>query len=255
MTASEKFCLKWKEFQNNLSLSLKDLENDEDFSDVTLACDDDITINAHTVILSASSSVFHALLRKHKHPNPLLYMRGISSKQLAYIVDYVYQGEVNVMQEDLDDFLNIAKDLKIKGLSESQTENKSVLHQERDVSEDLKDEFNLEEMAHSQWVDPLEHFNDFEEDYHENQQGTGLFIESKMVVDESINLEARINERIERKNDYFRCTICGKQSRIKQVLRQHIETHLGISHPCSTCGKFYKTTNSLRKHISTSHRL
>ena len=126
MTTTEKFCLKWKEFQNNIALSLKDLVNGEDFSDVTLACDDEKTIDANKVILSASSKVFHNLLRKYKHPNPLLYMRGISSKQFAYIVDYVYQGEVNVFQKDLDDFLDIAKDLKIKGLTESQTEKKSV---------------------------------------------------------------------------------------------------------------------------------
>ena len=259
ITASEQFCLKWKEFQNSISLSLKDLENYEDFSDVTLACDDEKTIDANKVILSASSSVFHALLRKYKHPNPLLYMRGISSKQLAYIVDYVYQGSVDVMQEDLDEFLNIAKDLKIKGLTERQPEQESVLHQEQDVLEDLQDELHLEERADSQWVDPVDdclvNSNDFEEDFHENQIRTESIVESKMVDDASINLEARIDEKIERKNGNLRCTVCGKISQNKHVLRNHIETHLGISHPCSSCGKYYKTTNSLRKHISTSRRL
>ena len=53
MSASEKFCLKWNDFETNISLSFRELREEKDFFDVTLACDDDNQIHAHKVILSA----------------------------------------------------------------------------------------------------------------------------------------------------------------------------------------------------------
>ena len=53
MSASEKFCLKWNDFETNISLAFRELREEKDFFDVTLACDDDNQIQAHKVILSA----------------------------------------------------------------------------------------------------------------------------------------------------------------------------------------------------------
>ena len=56
---SEKFCLKWNDFEKNISHAFRGLRDDKDFFDVTLACDDE-QIRAHKVILSAfhSSEIF-----------------------------------------------------------------------------------------------------------------------------------------------------------------------------------------------------
>ena len=48
----QKFCLHWNEFESNISIAFRELRDDKDFFDVTLACDDD-QIQAHKVILSA----------------------------------------------------------------------------------------------------------------------------------------------------------------------------------------------------------
>merc|ERR1712055_127546 len=68
------------------------------------------------VILAASSPFFKTLLAKHKHPHPLIFMRGVNSENLVAIVDFLYRGEVNILQDNLDPFLLIAGDLKLKGL-------------------------------------------------------------------------------------------------------------------------------------------
>ena len=39
--ANDKFCLKWNDFETNISDAFKELREDKDFFDVTLACDDD----------------------------------------------------------------------------------------------------------------------------------------------------------------------------------------------------------------------
>ena len=54
---NEKFCLRWNDFENNISVAFRELREDKDFFDVTLACDDE-QIQAHKVILSACSPFF-----------------------------------------------------------------------------------------------------------------------------------------------------------------------------------------------------
>ena len=115
MTA-EKFCLAWNDFQSNISAAFCELRNDKDFFDVTLACDDE-QIQAHKVILSACSPFFRSVLRRNPHAHPLLYLKGVSHSDMLALLDFMYQGEVTVSQEELGSFLAVAEDLKVKGLS------------------------------------------------------------------------------------------------------------------------------------------
>ena len=114
---SEKLCLRWNEFQDNANTVFGSLRNDLSFSDVTLACEDDGQVEAHKVILAASSPFFQHLLQKNKHPHPLIYMRGLRSEDLKAIVDFLYHGEANVFQENLDSFLALAEELRLRGLT------------------------------------------------------------------------------------------------------------------------------------------
>ena len=115
-TMSEKLCLQWNDFKENITASFGSLRYDEDFADVTLACEDGKQLEAHKVILAISSPVFREIFTRHKHVHPLLYMRGMKSDVLSAVLDFLYCGETNVNQEDLDYFLAIAEELQLKGL-------------------------------------------------------------------------------------------------------------------------------------------
>ena len=106
---SERFCLNWNDFQDNVKSAFGNLRDDQDFTDVTLACEDGHTIEAHKVILVASSPFLQKLLKLNKHPHPLIYMRGMKSEDLSAIIDFLYYGSANVYQENLDSFLSIAE--------------------------------------------------------------------------------------------------------------------------------------------------
>ena len=93
--ANEKFCLKWNDFEQNISGAFRELKDDADFFDVTLACDSDGQISAHKVILSACSPFFRQVLRKQKHQHPLLYLRGVSFSDLESVLAFMYNGEVS----------------------------------------------------------------------------------------------------------------------------------------------------------------
>jgi len=115
--SAEKFCLRWNDFENNISCAFKELRDDKDFFDVTLACGDE-EIQAHKVILSACSPFFKTILRRHPHQHPLLYLHGVSCTDLQSVLNFMYHGEVNVAQEELNTFLAVAENLKVKGLTQ-----------------------------------------------------------------------------------------------------------------------------------------
>ena len=73
---SEKLCLQWNDFKENAISAFGSLKDDQDFSDVTLVCEDGQQVEAHKVILAASSPFFQNLLKRHKHPHPLWGMSG-----------------------------------------------------------------------------------------------------------------------------------------------------------------------------------
>jgi len=118
MTNSEKFCLRWNDFETNISAAFRELRDDKDFFDVTLACDDS-QLQAHKVILSACSPFFRNILRKNPHQHPLLYLKGVKFKELVSVLNFMYMGEVNVAQDELNSFLSVAEELNVKGLTQN----------------------------------------------------------------------------------------------------------------------------------------
>ena len=101
LTEGEKFCLRWNECEANLSSSVRDLRDNNELFDLTLACDDDHHIQVHRLVLSASSSFFRNLLRRLPQHNPLVYLKGIRQTDLQAVLSFVYNGEVNIAQQDL----------------------------------------------------------------------------------------------------------------------------------------------------------
>jgi hypothetical protein len=113
------FCIRQSDFESNLSCAIREFREESCFFDVTLMCDDR-PMQAHKVILAANSELFKAMLRTQTgNPNPLIYLRGVRTTDLESLLNFMYLGEVNVAQDDLDSFLAVAVDLQIKGLAQN----------------------------------------------------------------------------------------------------------------------------------------
>ena len=127
---TDKFCLRWNDFEANISLAFKELQKEEDFFDVTIACEDHEQIKAHKVILASCSLFFKNILKRNHHQHPLLYLKGVKTRDLEGILNFIYQGEVNVAQDHLNGFLAVAEELQIKGLTQQNTHNQNEEHLE-----------------------------------------------------------------------------------------------------------------------------
>ena len=113
---SEKFCLKWNDFESNISSAFRELRNDGELFDVTLATADEEHLPAHKVILAGCSGFFRNIFKRSgSHQSLLFYLKGVSSREMTSILTFMYNGEVSVAQGDLNNFLQVAEDLRVKG--------------------------------------------------------------------------------------------------------------------------------------------
>merc|ERR1719186_786502 len=142
MNNMEKFCLKWNEFETNIRKSFRDLREEQNHFDVTLATDDGHLIEAHKIILSAGSQVFDKILRQTKHSSSFLYLKGINRVELEHVIDFLYNGAAYIAQEELNKFLETAQELQVKGLQgkhEGQSDQNHSIKSKSDVNPKFKE--------------------------------------------------------------------------------------------------------------------
>lgn len=123
--ASQQFCLRWNNYQTNLTCVFDQLLQSESFVDVTLACDGN-QIKAHKIVLSACSPYFQSLFFDNPCQHPIIIMRDVKWPELKAIVEFMYKGEINVNQDQISPLLAIAEMLQIRGLAEVNNENSSI---------------------------------------------------------------------------------------------------------------------------------
>ena len=63
------------------------------------------------------SPFFLDLLKRNKHPHPLIYMKGIKSENMLAMINFLHKGEADVLQDNLESFLALADEMRLKGLS------------------------------------------------------------------------------------------------------------------------------------------
>ena len=206
--------------------------------------DDQVSIKAHKLVLSTSSSFFEHILRKNHHQHPLLYLSGINSTDLNFVLDYIYQGEVQLFQEQLDSFLNVAQMLKIEGLLSRDDEKVGDTVDKKDFSpeSDIKPNRSFTE-AHRR--DSVE-----QEAFKEN-----VGIVTTIDTTDKNEIKAKVKELSEKIDGFYVCKVCQKISSHQYTLLRHIETHIdGLSYNCKHCGKTFRSVNSLITHKSIYHK-
>lgn len=278
----------WPEYSTNRTSCLKDMYNHNKFVDVTLVLDDD-QIEAHKVVISSASSFFERVLEKTVHPHPMLYLKGIQKNLFSFMLDFIYAGEVSVPEREFDKFMNIARDLKIRGLYEdgekksvdsvgdnnsivSLTENLLVEEVEEErprrqssISKEknktstksaIKENLSLE-MKHKE-IDNTENMKEEEPDKNlpessridEEVEDTGDY---DLSVPESAEMYAKVKALLVTTPDgFWVCRKCRYGSKSKTNVMEHVESHLeGVSHRCKYClNKVFSKRTSLKYHQS-----
>ena len=242
----EKFSLRWNDFQSTISKSFKILRKENDFQDVTLISDDEQKIQAHKVILSSSSDFFNNILKNNSHSHPLLYLSGVSSTNLQFILDYIYLGEVQIFQEQIDSFLDVAQKLKIIGL-EAQNVKPDNDYDSKYVNEVKTEE--IEEFASDEMqitTTPVR-----------GPRARSTSSHYTLSDEDRDMLHKKVKELLISNDDgQFICTACNKSSKDSRNMRRHIETHIeGLSYECNYCEKTFRSVKKFTNHYHSVHKL
>ncbi|XP_076634216.1 protein abrupt isoform X1 [Colletes latitarsis] len=116
-SGEQQYSLRWNDFHSSILSSFRHLRDEEDFVDVTLACDSS-SFTAHKVVLSACSPYFRSLLKANPCQHPIVILRDVASSDMESLLRFMYHGEVHVGQEQLAAFLKTAQMLQVRGLAD-----------------------------------------------------------------------------------------------------------------------------------------
>ena len=219
------------------------MRKENDFYDVSLVSDDDKVVSAHKVVLSASSEFFKSILRKADHSKPMIYLSGVRSTDLNCILDYIYDGEVQLYQEDLDNFLDVAQKLKINGLIGGGVEDEREEVPKVDLDDSMHKSFEESSLSNDKTIQVRKKADRTVSVI--AQEGTNVYEEAKRAVDDILIKDG----------DNWVCKVCNKSSKKNCDMRKHAEVHIeGLSFPCQLCGDTFRSRIQLNNHKQSKHR-
>ncbi|XP_045515794.1 protein tramtrack, beta isoform-like isoform X17 [Pieris brassicae] len=125
MASDEQFSLCWNNFHANMSAGFHGLLSRGDLVDVTLAAEGRL-LQAHKLVLSVCSPYFQEMFKMNPTQHPIVFLKDVSHSALRDLLQFMYQGEVNVKQEELATFISTAEQLQVKGLTGNQNEESST---------------------------------------------------------------------------------------------------------------------------------
>lgn len=124
MNNASQFSLRWNNYVSHVTEAFNVLRSENDLVDVTLCCDGG-KIRAHKMLLSACSSYFKQIFKENPCQHPVIIFRNFKYEDLNAIINFMYHGEVNIFQEQLESFLNTAELLEVKGLTDNMEDESS----------------------------------------------------------------------------------------------------------------------------------
>ena len=186
----------------------------------------------------------------------------MKSESLLAIVDFLYKGEANVFQENLDSFLAIAEELQLKGLmgqaedvdkkmENNYTDPTPMQMSTKESYKRKKSNLNTEQIQSN--LEPR-FGKETPNELMKNERRIAIpnFVSGDLKeLDEKVkSMMEKTSKQIPNGTHYiYICMVCGKEGQ-GTAIRDHIEAnHLeGVSLPCNVCGKDFRSRASLRKH-------
>ena len=253
--SGEKLCVQWNDFQLDISSAFRDLRNDKEFTDVTLACEDGQQVEAHKVVLISSSPFFLNIFKRNKHPHPLIYMRGLRYEDLLSLVDFLYHGEANVYPDNVDSFLTIAEELQLKGIKREETVDEApIIKKDSRGRKTMKNNsFTLSKEVSSSTLGMKHEAMD-----NYSPVGTALahdnFTDLEELDKKVKSMMCLSENQLEKHGKARKCNECGKEGQMINIMT-HIEANhmTNISIPCNECGKIQTTRHGSNVHKRRCH--
>jgi len=272
--------LKWRDFKENATSAFRALREEQEFADVTLVCEDGQHVEAHKAILASSSPLFLNLLKDNQNPHPFIFMTDLKYETVLAMVDFLYNGETNVDEEEVKLFLAAAEELKVKGLAnlDAQFKSQKNSNKKKHKITYFKDEldeilFDFDEKTNvnteKDISKPTQKKKHTKKNFHcdmcgkEYKLSGGLHVHKKSCLDQKPTkcdlcekvFKGEFRMQIHKKRshkDLHPCPECSTQ--VKNLSKHMLRVHINEKRfPCSQCDKGFIEGDKLRDHIRSVH--
>merc|ERR1719342_227335 len=192
-----------------------------------------------------ASEFFNDNLKKVNHPSPMIFIPGFDARTLSSIIDYVYDGEVQLFQEELDPFLDAAQKLKINGLLSSLS-NDGINDKSEKENDYIKreNEDNEPKIWDAKSTRPKN-----------TLVSTTTSKEKTVLLTQNEVARNTVNDLIMKCIEGWKCKECGKICSTRSQIGLHVEIHVqGLSFPCIFCSESFVSRNSLARHKFINHK-
>ena len=203
------------QYETHSKQILSDLFNSNDFTDVTFICDDQMQLSAHKSVISSCSSVMKTIISNNPHPNPLIYLKGINHSDLQALLQYIYLGETNIQEERLTEFLNLAKEFLVIGLTDSANSFKIKGVSRKPPSDDAVSTQKVQKKnVKNIPVETLSEDNENSEEINCNE------------CERTFTSKYRLNHHSKyiHKKDFRYCQVCNYKSNGEESLQKHMKS-------------------------------
>ncbi|KAB7494326.1 Longitudinals lacking protein [Armadillidium nasatum] len=135
---NSQYCVLWNNYHTFLSDSVKLLQENQQFIDVTLVTAEGNYINAHQLVLAACSTFFRSFIKANSAKHPIILLPSdIRFPELKAMVEFMYTGQVCIQQDRLQAFIKGARYFRIKGLEDNAEESEP---EDIEIIDSLKDD-------------------------------------------------------------------------------------------------------------------
>ncbi|KAG6452522.1 zinc finger and BTB domain-containing protein 14 [Manduca sexta] len=289
MNNAPQFSLRWNNYVSHVTEAFNVLRFENDLVDVTLCCDGG-KIKAHKMLLSACSNYFKQIFKENPCQHPVIIFRNFKFEDLNAIINFMYHGEVNIFQEQLESFLITAELLEVKGLTDNADDDssKSTLRITDNASLDLSSKtsrfvedivpvlsdepINLAPAASTRdeyipQASPMKNIGDQENEIQPETSKTDDNMGSKVKTitppAEEMQVDAQSSsttvEDLSEKNNSesdlakFRCQLCPKGFKHPTSLTLHKDAHAGKTQ-CPVCHRSFSRSYDMRSHLQRIHQ-
>ncbi|KAI8427923.1 hypothetical protein MSG28_002258 [Choristoneura fumiferana] len=264
MNSAPQFSLRWNNYVSHVTEAFNVLRFENDLVDVTLCCDGG-KIKAHKMLLSACSNYFRQVFKETPCQHPVIIFRNVKFDDLNAIVNFMYHGEVNILQEQLESFLITAELLEVKGLTDNVEDesSKNLFRVTDNTSLDLSaksrfieeipvqtdEPINLATMqtVRPVYIPPVVPVKMPEPEIESNE------VQEKVKVDETVNIPQKAAPTSKSDLAKFRCQLCPKGFKHPTSLTLHKDSHAGKTQ-CPVCHRSFSRSYDMRSHLQRIHQ-
>ena len=280
----------WASHGEHLVRLVGGLVTAREHADVTLVAGDGARVRAHKVVLAGCSPVLASFLASSRggRDQPLIFLRGVDRRELEAVLQFLYLGEAAVPSTRMEEFLSVARDLKIHGISDD-----TNVVEEKKTSENPRQTLvpsinkttslpnNNDTRSRKRAIiksedHPLQHFEEdidlsIKEEVSSPAPVPAEFLDGYEAGDQSYYEEsyeggshqpgldpdywhlaqagAQLTEWGKRKPKVHECRHCGKQFTRTSKLKDHESIHTGVlRHKCPYCGKLFMNHGTMWAH-------